>query len=63
MPRDVVVPDDARVDRGETPRDVPEPVTDVPPEEARDPAAGPEDKPASPATRRRLARFGGSGVL
>lgn len=59
MPRDVVVPDDARVDRGETPRDVPEPVTDVPPEEARDPAAGPEDKPASPATRRRLARFGG----
>ncbi len=59
MPRDVVVPDSARVDRGVISRDVPEPVADVPPDAARDPAAVPEDKPASPATRRRLARFGG----
>ncbi|GAB3899665.1 hypothetical protein GCM10027612_59970 [Microbispora bryophytorum subsp. camponoti] len=62
MPRDVVVPDSARVDRGVISRDAPEPVADVPPDAARDPAAVPEDKPASPATRRRLARFGGSGV-
>ncbi|GIH46533.1 GTP pyrophosphokinase [Microbispora rosea] len=59
MPRDVVVPDSARVDRGVISRDAPEPVADVPPDAARDPAAVPEDKPASPATRRRLARFGG----
>ena len=59
MPREVVVPDSARVDRGVISRDAPEPVADVPPDAARDPAAVPEDKPASPATRRRLARFGG----
>ncbi len=58
MPRDVVVPGSARVDRGVISRDAPEPVADVPPDEAHDPAASPEDRPAT-AARRRLVRFGG----
>lgn len=57
MPRDVVVPDSARAGRGTDPREAPEPV-DVPVDAAPDSSGGADERPA-PASRRRLARFGG----